>query len=165
MSDVIVSTELADRVALLEIEGDYARLFDTRNGAGWANLFAEDGVYQGAPIPGIAFATPPIVGRANLAEACDKMPGSSIHMLNAPQISLAGDTATGRIHFVFENIHVDEHRNSHQMRIVAYYHVEYVRTADGWKIRNRVTVPFSIENVSRCGYQNDITLPGPAVDR
>jgi SnoaL-like protein len=165
MIDVAAAREVDDRLALLELEGDYARRFDNRDGSGWANLFTEDGVYQGAPIPGMPDPTPPIVGRANLAEACNNMPGSSIHMLNAPQISIEGDRATGRVHFVFENIRVDEHENSHQMRIVAYYHIEYVRTAEGWRIRNRVTVPFSVENSSRCGYNAEITLPGPPAER
>ena len=166
MTDVAsAARELDDRTAILELEGDYARRFDTRDGPGWANLFTEGGVYQGAPIPGMPDATPPIVGRANLAQACEKMPGSSIHMLNAPQISFNGDRATGRVHFVFENTRVDEYSNSHQMRIVAYYHVEYERTEDGWRIRNRVTVPFSVETSSRCGYQSDIALPGAAGDR
>ena len=161
MSNVTTDRELDDRIAILELEGDYARRFDMRDGQGYANLFTADGVYQGAQIPGMPEGTPPLVGRAKLAEACDQMPGSSIHMLNAPQISLHGDTATGRIHFVFENTRVDEFGNTHGMRIVAYYHVDYVRTDEGWRIRNRVTVPFSVEHSSRCGYQNDIALPGP----
>ena len=154
--------ELDDRIAILELEGDYARRFDMRDGQGWADLFTPDGVYQGAEIPGMPPPpTPPLVGNATLAAACNHMPGSSIHMLNAPQISLDGDRATGRVHFMFENKRVDEYGNSHETRIVAYYHVDYERTEEGWRIRNRVTVPFSIENISRCGYLNNITLPGP----
>jgi hypothetical protein len=161
MTDAAARNDVDDRLALLELEGDYARRFDMRDGVGWANLFSEDGVYQGATIPGTPGATPPIVGHANLAAGCDNMPGKSIHMLNTPQISIDGDRGTGRVHFTFENIRVDEHDNSHMMRNVAYYHVEYVRTDEGWRIRNRVTVPFSVETSSRCGYQSDIDLPGP----
>jgi hypothetical protein len=153
--------DIDDQLALLELEGAYGRRFDMRDGDGWANLFTEDGVYQGAAIPGMPDPTPAIVGHADLASACENMPGKSIHMLNAPQISIDGDCASGRVHFTFENIRVDEHSNSHTMRVVAYYHIEYVRTDDGWRIRNRVTVPFSVETSSRCGYQNDIELPGP----
>ena len=65
------------------------------------------------------------------------------------------------MHFVFENVRVDEHHNSHTLRVVAYYHIDYVRTDEGWRIRNRVTVPFSVETSSRCGYQADIELPSP----
>lgn len=164
MSQAVALPALDDRVALLELEGDYARLFDGRDGPGWANLFTEDGVYQGATVPGMPDAVPPIVGHANLAEACANMPGSSIHMLNAPQLSLDGDQATGRVHFVFENKRVDEHGNSHHMRIVAFYHVMYERTDVGWRIRNRVTVPFSVTTTSQCGYQYDLPLPGLAGD-
>lgn len=155
-------SELDDRVALQALEGGYARLFDTRDGQGWANLFTEDGVYQGAAVPGMPDPVPPIVGRANLAEACYNMPGSSIHMLNAPELTIDGDQATGRVHFAFENTRIDEHQNSHHMRIVAFYHVVYERTDAGWQIRNRVTVPFSVATTSQCGYKYDLPLPGPA---
>ena len=59
MSDVAARSGVYDRLALLEMEGDYARCFDMRDGTGWANLFTEDGVYQGATIPGMPDPTPP----------------------------------------------------------------------------------------------------------
>lgn len=42
MTGVGDAIEADDRLALLELEGDYARRFDTRDGSGWANLFTED---------------------------------------------------------------------------------------------------------------------------
>lgn len=165
VSVVATSRELDDRSALLELEGDYARRFDMGDGQGWANLFTEDGVYQSASVPGMPDTLPPIVGRANLAQACETTPGSSIHMLNAPQLTLDGDRATGRVHFVFENTRVDDNNNSHHLRLVAFYHVMYERTEEGWRIRNRVTVPFSVTTSSQCGYQNELVLPGPVGDR
>ena len=38
--------EVEDRLALIELEGAYARLFDARRGDEWAALFVADGVYQ-----------------------------------------------------------------------------------------------------------------------
>ena len=43
-----------------------------------------------------------------------------------------GDTATGVQHYVF----IDQ--TSHEMRL-AWYEDDYVRTAEGWRIRSRST--------------------------
>ena len=51
---------------------------------------------------------------------------------NPPVVEFDGDTATGVQHYVF----IDQ--TSHEMRL-AWYEDEYVRTADGWRIRSRST--------------------------
>jgi hypothetical protein len=51
---------------------------------------------------------------------------------NPPVVEFSGDTATGVQHYVF----IDQ--TSHDMRL-AWYEDEYVRTADGWRIRRRST--------------------------
>ena len=38
--------DLADRLELLDLEGAYARTFDSHDGEAWAALFTVDGVYQ-----------------------------------------------------------------------------------------------------------------------
>lgn len=152
---------LQDRLELVELEGRYAHTFDTHDGEGWAGLFTESGTYQGIALPGMPDPVPPIRGREALAVSCVNFPGSGVHLLSVPQITLDGDRAVGRIHFQFEQHRLDEFGNSHELKIVAYYHATYVRTADGWRIHNRVTVPFSVSSTSRCGYQLSAELPGP----
>jgi SnoaL-like domain len=51
---------------------------------------------------------------------------------NMPVVDLDGDRATGVQHYVF----IDQ--QSHAMRI-GWYRDEYVRTAQGWRIRRRTT--------------------------
>lgn len=51
---------------------------------------------------------------------------------NMPVVEFDGDRATGVQHYVF----IDQ--QSHDMRL-AWYRDEYVRTADGWRIRRRAT--------------------------
>ena len=70
-----------------------------------------------------------------------------------------GDDALTRAHLVFEWAHVDEHGVNHKRELVAINHTEYVRTANGWKIRHRVTIPYSITDSSRCGCLHDIRIP------
>src|SRR5438046_1945524 len=51
---------------------------------------------------------------------------------NMPVVELDGDHATGMQHFVF----IDQ--TTHAMRL-GWYRNEYVRTAEGWRIRRRAT--------------------------
>ena len=38
-----IADAIADRLAILQLEADYARTWDTRDAAGWAGLFTDDG--------------------------------------------------------------------------------------------------------------------------
>jgi hypothetical protein len=51
---------------------------------------------------------------------------------NMPVVDFDGDRATGVQHYVFIE------QKTHAMRL-AWYRDEYVRTADGWRIRRRAT--------------------------
>jgi hypothetical protein len=91
----------------------------------WLDVFTPDAEYN-------AFGTPYTLERfpALLAAAPR---GQFIG--NMPVVDFAdddGDRATGTQHFVF----VDQ--SNHHMRL-GWYNDEYVRTADGWRIRRRST--------------------------
>ena len=160
MSDVTMTApDTEDRLAILDIEAEYALRCDAGDGKGWAELFTEDGVYQWPTIPGMPQAPPPLRGRAAIAAACSELPGTCMHRVSTPKVTISGDEAMTRAHLVFEWTHVDQHGVSHTRELVAINHTEYVRTPDGWKIRHRVTIPYSITDSSRCGYLHDITIP------
>lgn len=127
-----------DRLELLDLEGEYSRTYDAKQGERWAALFTEDGVYQGRQLPGMPEQNL-VQGRENLARFCEKEPLSGMHMMHAPQITLHGDEAVGRVHFQFEASAVDEHGRTHSRAVGGYYDTAYVRTAEGWRIRRRVT--------------------------
>ena len=91
-------------------------------GATYKQEITPDGEYN-------AFGTPYTLERfPALLEAAPR--GQFIG--NMPVVELDGDTATGMQHFVF----IDQ--TTHAMRI-GWYKDEYVRTADGWRIRRRST--------------------------
>lgn len=143
-----------DRLALLDIEGIYGYLYDSKQGSAWAALFTEDGIYQGRQLPGM----PPqnfIQGRENLERFCVREPLSGLHTMHAPHITLNGDEATCRVHFQFEASAVDEFRRSRSRFASGYYDVAYVRTPEGWKIRRRVTT--YLETVFRTVYNYEPT--------
>src|SRR4051812_21597959 len=90
----------------------------------WLDVFTPDGEYN-------AFGTPYSLERfPALLEAAPR--GQFIG--NMPVVEFAPDraTATGTQHFVF----IDQ--TTHAMRI-GWYRDEYVRTAEGWRIRRRAT--------------------------
>ncbi len=88
----------------------------------WLEVFTPDAEYN-------AFGTPYSLDRfPELLEAAPR--GQFIG--NMPVVALDGDHATGMQHFVF----IDQ--TTHAMRL-GWYRDEYIRTADGWRIRRRAT--------------------------
>jgi hypothetical protein len=67
---------------------------------------------------------------------------------NMPVVELDGDRATGVQHFLF----IDQ--TTHAMRL-AWYKDEYVRTADGWRIRRRSTTFMRKKGGYDSGRQHD----------
>jgi hypothetical protein len=124
-----------DRLAIIELEGAYARAFDRRDGAAWAALFVPDGIYQarGATAEKGNF----VRGHAALADFCANAPFDGIHLLHLPQITLDGDTASARIHLEFVGLF--HAAGNPSVRMVGYYDVRYARVDGVWRIVHRVT--------------------------
>ncbi len=127
-----------DRLALLDLEGEYGFLYDSRQSGPWSELFTEDGIYQGRQLVGMA-AQNLVEGRSNLADFCENEPLSGMHFLHVPHFTLAGDTAVGRVHFKFEGSGTNEYGRSQARSVSGYYDTAYVRTPAGWRIRRRIT--------------------------
>ena len=124
-----------DRLALLDLEGAYARTFDSRDGDAWAALFTEDGIYQARG------ATPGerghYAGRAALADFCTNAPFDGLHLLHPPELVIEGDDATARVHLVFMGSFHGE--GAATIETAGYYDVRYARIDGHWHIRHRVT--------------------------
>lgn len=143
-----------DRLELLNLEGAYGPAYDSRQGEVWAALFTDDGVYEGRQLAGLGPQNF-IRGRESLARFCNTQSSSGMHAMQAPHLELDGDRATGRVHFRFQSMRVDEHGRTHGREVVGYYDVAYLRTAHGWRMQRRITN--YLEIVQR------LTLPyGPA---
>jgi hypothetical protein len=138
-----------DRLAIIELEGTYARTFDDHDGDGWARLFTADGIYQsrvtGDADPGIF-----VQGREPLRRFCDHAPFQGIHFMHLPQLDLDGDTATGRIHLEFYGSYAGS--GAPVTKLIGYYDVAYVREDDRWLIARRVTTAFARQSRSTFGY-------------
>ena len=115
---------IRDLVELHALCARYMAYTSQRSQDRWLEVFTPDAEYS-------AFGTTYTVERfpALLAVAPHGQ-----YIGNMPVVDLDGDRATGAQHFVF----IDQ--QSHAMRL-GWYRDEYVRTAEGWRIRRR-TVAF-----------------------
>ena len=103
-----------------------------------------------------------VQGRKALAEFCNSSRVSGIHHLNAPDIRIDGDEATGRMNFTFRAFGVDEHGRLHETEVRGYYDVAYKRTDAGWRIRRRFTVYFERGQKTTYGYEPSVAPFGTA---
>lgn len=126
---------IEDRLALLELEGAYARTFDSRDGDAWAALFTEDGVYQARGLtPGDRGAPK---GRTALADWCTNAPYDGLHLMHVPQLNIDGDDASARVHLEFRGTF---HREGNPtVSMSGYYDVRYRRVDGRWLIAHRIT--------------------------
>ncbi|MCB0997609.1 MAG: nuclear transport factor 2 family protein [Acidimicrobiales bacterium] len=145
-----------DRLAIIELEAQYAASFDARDGEAWARLFTEDGIYQPRQTAG-APSVSVVQGRAALRDYCASAPYSGVHFLHLPQVTFDGDTARARIHLEFFGVF--EAPGNPFLRMAGYYDVAYRRTPEGWRIERKVTTTFARDQVSAFGY-----LPGSGLD-
>jgi uncharacterized protein (TIGR02246 family) len=123
-------------LAIQQLEGEYCRRWDAGDGAGWADLYTEDGSFEAEPEnDGDRFIA---AGRDALAAMCTNFYAHSagLHIIGLPDIELTSDGARARLHFRFRGMS----RNSPPKVWDNYghYEVTYVKTADGWRMARRI---------------------------
>ena len=125
--------DIAAHLAILNLEGEYARTWDSVDPEGWAALFCPEGIFEMLPVgntPGAFYQ-----GREALAEFCRVINSSyrGLHLIHVPSIRVEGDSARGWIHFEFRSI-----SGSTQGSVAGIYQVDYRRTDEGWRIEHRI---------------------------
>jgi len=143
---------LEDRLDILQLEGAYSTTYDSGNGEAWSQLFTEDGIYQGRQLDGMPELNF-VQGRKALSEFCTTNKLSCIHYLNVPDIRLDGDSARGRVNFVFRGFEANDRHWTNITNAEGYYDVAYLRTREGWRIRRRFTVYFERGRKTVYGYE------------
>jgi ketosteroid isomerase-like protein len=141
---------LAQRVQHLEDEREirevlvlYGEYLDARDYAGYASLFARNGVWVG----GFGSATGPAEIEAMLVEQLGAAePGfvntNSFHQMTTMVVDVDGDTAKARSRYMFFTA-TSEGRPS--PLLAGRYEDHFVREDDAWKISRRIThgvIPF-----------------------
>jgi hypothetical protein len=135
--------ELSDRLAISQLEAEYARTWDSQDADGWAACFTDDGAFEMGSVPG-GLPAMRFAGRAELTEFCRVGSGryEGIHLLSAPSLTFegsdddgGGSRAWGWVHFSY----YDRDRKTDAVRhVVGVYAVTYARGGDGaWRMALR----------------------------
>lgn len=126
--------QLKDIHDIMNLEYDYCYSADDQNPFAYANCFAEDGVLDVGPGFGGR-----VIGRDIIREFCrigfPPAMSFSIHTLHNPRIEINGDTATGKWYWQASLTWAATDEAVWQAGI---YDDKYVRTAEGWKIKEKV---------------------------
>lgn len=130
-------TELEATVAVMTLEGEYARSWDVGDAAGWASLFADDGVFEMRGVEG----RDDVVhrGRAALEQFSVDMYGQfrGLHLMHLPAVRVEQGVASSVVHFRFD--YAKSSDQGHEIQeVTGRYESTYVSTSEGWRIQRRV---------------------------
>ncbi len=124
--------EIADRMAIQQLLVDYATAIDGRRFDDLDRIFTADAYIDYRAMGGIDGSYPAV--KAWLAEVLPNFP-AYYHLVGNFDITLAGDTATGRT-MCFNPMQLDA--EGRILFCALWYDDEFVRTADGWRMTRRV---------------------------
>lgn len=128
---------MEDHLALLNLEGEYARTWDTGDAEGWSGLFTKDGVFEMGSAGEMPAAR--IEGHAGLADFCRAINEEyeGLHLIHTPSLSIQAPVARGWLHFEFRARH-----EGHPLYVCGVYQVLYRKTSEGWRIQHRYEQAF-----------------------
>lgn len=130
--------EAEARLAIMDLEAEYARSWDAGDADGWAAVFTEDGVFDMAGVGN----QPRLVhtGTSELAAFCREIDAiyKGLHFMHLPRIKLAGDTAYGRVHFQWLGLFNPNGHFHGQRQAAGYYDVTYRRINGQWRMQHRM---------------------------
>ena len=129
--------QLQDQQSIREVLIRYGEYLDARDYAGYASLFAKDGVWTG----GFGSATGPQAIQAMMEEHLGKPEAgfinkSNFHLMTTAVIDVDGDTAKARSRYTFFTASPD---NKPVPALAGRYVDEFVRENGEWKIKHRTT--------------------------
>ncbi len=127
--------EISDRLEIQDLVYDYAAIIDQKRFDDLREVFTEDAHLDYSSVGG------PVGGRddliAFLHRAMAMFPNHQ-HLNANPQISVEGDTATGRVMCLNPQELKLPNGNTHIFMVGLWYVDEYRRTETGWRISRRV---------------------------
>lgn len=129
--------EFADWLAICNLKADYCRLLDTKDWAGWAQLFTEDCEVDTRPAGGtLEQGRDRFVGMVSRSLADAK----TAHQIHSPQITIDGDRA--EVIWAMQDRVV---KDSFALTGYGHYHETCVRTPAGWRIAKQTLTRLIVE--------------------
>jgi len=121
--------------SIVNLEGAYARTWDTADAAGWAALFTGDGIFERVDVPGKPGRRKQ--GRRELEDFCRdfNVGWGRVHMIHSYEIDVDGESASSRLSFECRRILVGDHP-CHGIT-TGFYDVDYVFEGGRWLIAHR----------------------------
>lgn len=131
-------SELEARLAIMDLEARYAKAWDAGDADGWAALYTENGTFDMAAVGQQTRQV--ITGTRALADFCREVDSfyKGLHYMHLPVITIAGNTASARIHFQWTGLYNPSGRYCGQRRAEGYYDVVYQKVAGRWLIEKRL---------------------------
>ena len=131
-------TQAEARLAIMDLEAEYARSWDAGDDKAWAAVFTEDGVFDMAEVGSQARRV--YTGTAELAAFCRDVDAfyKGLHFMHLPRLKMDGDTAYGRMHFQWIGLFAPNDRHNGQRNAAGYYDVKYRYVNNQWKIQHRL---------------------------
>jgi uncharacterized protein (TIGR02246 family) len=129
--------QLEDQEQIRRVLVEYGEYLDARDYAGYASLFARDGVWTG----GFGSFTGPAAIRAMLEQNLGKpeqgfVNKANFHLMTTMVVDVSGDTATARSRYLFYTATPESRPNA---AIAGRYVDEFVREDGRWRIKRRTT--------------------------
>ena len=126
-----------DWQAICETKARYCRCLDTKDWAGWADVFTEDMVLDTSPAGGYR-----IEGRDKVIEKVRRSIGDAktAHHVHNPEVSFDGEDAADVVWAMQDRVEMSAERAAASGHIghtgYGHYHERYVRCPDGkWRIK------------------------------
>ncbi len=127
--------ELSDRLEIQDLQTAYSTAIDTRDWDGLDRVFSKDAFIDYTAFGGSAGGLE--ATKAFLAKAMPMFAGFQ-HMVATSQVKLSGNRATGKT-ICWNPMVLDRGKgDTHVFFCGLWYHDEYLRTLDGWRITRRV---------------------------
>ena len=126
------------RLAIMDLEAEYARAWDAGDAAGWAAVFAEDGVFELAAVGSGQRLV--YTGTQQLADFCTQIDAiyKGLHFMHLPRLRIDGDQAHGRVHFQWLGLFNASAQHFGQRTAAGYYDVRYKRVRGRWLMQHRL---------------------------
>ena len=127
--------EISDRLEIQDLIYNYAAIIDEKRFDDLRDVFTEDAHVDYSVVGGAVGGPDEII--AFLHKVMVMFPNHQ-HLCVNPQITVTGDTATGRVMcFNPQELNMPNDK-THIFMVGAWYVDEYRRTDDGWRISRRV---------------------------